>query len=283
MRFLVLGSVGMAGHVITHFLRERGHDVDGVARRSPAGLQPTFTLDVRDLDRLGHVLAQGHYDVVVNCVGLLITASNQRPAEAVEVNAHLPQWLAAKLSGSPTRLFHLSTDCVFSGEAGPYLLTDAYDGQRLYDRSKALGEVRNNKDLTLRMSIIGPELAPDGTGLFHWVMQQDGEIEGWTSALWNGISTIELARCIERLSDAQAAGVIHLVPQQHLTKFELVSRLVTTFGRPVQVRPVPGHAVDKRLVPDSRQAVAVQNYDTMMTEMRHWVLDHAQLYRHYGL
>lgn len=281
MRFLVLGSAGMAGHVMTQFLRERGHEVDGVGRRARAGLEPTFLLDVRDLDHLSEVLDRGHYDVVVNCVGLLIAASDQRPAEAVAVNAHLPQWLAEKLAASPTRLFHLSTDCVFSGEAGPYLLTDPYDGQRVYDRSKALGEVRNDKDLTLRMSIIGPELTQDGTGLFHWVMQQHGEIEGWTAALWNGITTIELARCVEQLAHAQDSGVIHVVPQQHLTKFQLVSRLVTTFGRPVRVRAVTGHGVDKRLLPGPSPAMTVQDYDTMMSELRDWVADHPQLYRHY--
>ena len=43
-------------------------------------------------------------------------------------------------------------------------------------RSKALGEIINNKDLTLRTSIIGPELKRNGEGLFHWFMQQAGKI-----------------------------------------------------------------------------------------------------------
>ena len=52
----------------------------------------------------------------------------------------------------------MSTDCVFSGKIGSYNENSFKDGETFYDRSKALGELENNKDLTFRNSIIGPDI-----------------------------------------------------------------------------------------------------------------------------
>ena len=70
------------------------------------------------------------------------------------------------------KLIHISTDCVFSGNKGNYTENDFRDADDVYGRSKALGEVVNEKDLTIRTSIIGPELKKNGEGLFHWFMNQ---------------------------------------------------------------------------------------------------------------
>ena len=44
----------------------------------------------------------------------------------------------------------MSTDCVFSGKRGQYTENDFCDGATFYDRTKALGEIDNDKDLTMR-------------------------------------------------------------------------------------------------------------------------------------
>ena len=48
------------------------------------------------------------------------------------------------------------------------------DGRSYYDRTKALGEVNDRKNLTFRNSIVGPDINEDGIGLFHWFMKQEG-------------------------------------------------------------------------------------------------------------
>lgn len=281
MRCLVLGGAGMAGHVITDHLRSREHEVETVAR-STGHAPADHVLDVRDTARLDAVLAAGCYDVVINCVGLLIKAAEQDPADAVLVNGYLPQHLARFLRGSSTRLIQLSTDCVFSGAAGPYRESAPYDGQRVYDRSKALGEVVNDKDLTVRMSIIGPELGLRGTGLFHWFSRQTGSIQGYTRAHWNGVTTIELARAVDALALAPVAGLIHLVPEESVTKHALLTQLNDVFACNLQIEPVDDHAADKRLL-RTRDDVpfAVRGYDAMLADLRAWILDRPTTYPHY--
>ncbi len=281
MKFLVLGVGGMAGHVVAGHLREAGHTVETVAR-SQTQVTPTFLLDVRDVDALDQIVQDDAYDVVVNCVGMLIQASEQNPPDAAFVNGYLPHHLAETLAASSTRLFHLSTDCVFSGQSGPYDEQSAYDGQRMYDRSKALGEVRNDKDLTLRMSIIGPELGASGTGLFDWFARQQGQVQGFTGALWNGITTIEFARCVELLASAEIAGLIHLVPQDSVTKFELLQQLNGVFEHGLEIEPVSSYQVDKRLSCTRTDLPCdVATYDRMLADMRSWMVRHAADYPHY--
>ena len=47
MKFLVLGASGMAGHTISIYLKEQGHDVIGFARRKLAFVD-TIVGDVTD-------------------------------------------------------------------------------------------------------------------------------------------------------------------------------------------------------------------------------------------
>lgn len=59
----------------------------------------------------------------------------------------------------------MSTDCVFSGKKGNYTENDFCDGETFYDRSKALGELEDDKNITLRNSIVGPDINAEGIGL----------------------------------------------------------------------------------------------------------------------
>lgn len=283
MRYLVLGANGMAGHVIALVLLDAGHQVDGLARRQLEFVN-TVVQDVKDISATEKLVREGNYDVVVNCIGILIDASERRPAEAAYVNSYLPLRLAEVLRHTSTRLIHLSTDCVFSGENGPYLDSDPYDGQRVYDRSKALGEIRNEKDLTLRTSIVGPELRLPGTGLFEWLMRQRGVIQGYSRVMWNGNTTVELANAIERMSSSSVSGVVHLVPNDFLSKFDLMSMLNNAFELGLTVERQPEYIIDKRLLAsDGELPYRPQGYEAQIRELREWVLQRRDLYPQYDL
>ena len=50
--------------------------------------------------------------------------------------------------------------------------------------------MNDDKNLTFRNSIIGPDINENGIGLFHWFMQQNGSINGFTKAIWTGVTTL---------------------------------------------------------------------------------------------
>lgn len=119
-----------------------------------------------------------------------------------------------KITGaSSTQIVQISTDCVFSGSRGGYIESDFPDGKLFYDRSKALGELSNNKDITLRMSIVEPDMNRDGIGLINWFMQQKGRVKGYKNAMWTGQTTLQLAKTIENAAIQRVYGCIIWFPK----------------------------------------------------------------------
>lgn len=283
MSILVLGAGGMAGHVVTTYLREQGFEVETLSATHALDKQ-THLIDVTDTKKFKAFLQTKTYDVVVNCIGLLVKPSDEHKDLAVYINAYLPRLLEAHYQHTPTKVIHISTDGVFSSKNPPYIEQSAYDTDTFYGRTKALGEIINDKDLTLRMSIMGPDRYADGTGLFHWFYGQTGQISGYTNAIWHGITTIQLAKGIKEAIDQKISGVCHLVPKKPISKFELLKLCKEVFKRDdIEVSPAKG-AVDF----DGTLAVTrkdfqpkVPDYRTMIYDMKIWIKDHPELYGHY--
>lgn len=281
-RILVLGAGGMAGHVVALFLKESGLEVDTLSATNPLNEQTTL-LDVTKINDLVTYLDNEEYDVVINCIGLLVKASEERKDLAVFLNSYLPHFLEDHYKDTKTKLIHLSTDCVFSGKNPPYKENSLYDGDLFYDRAKALGEVINDKDLTFRMSIIGPEIRENGTGLFHWFMNQTGEIQGYKNTIWNGVTTIELAKAIKAAIEQNITGLYHLVPDDNISKYNLLILFKKVFNkRDIKIEGIDGTNLDKTLVNTRKDFIfKILTYPDMIEEMKDWMDKHKELYRHY--
>ena len=185
MRFLILGCNGMAGHMISLYLKERGHEVLGFDRRESV-LVPCETGDAMDASFMRGLIGHNRFDSIINCIGLLNQFAENNKSGAAYLNGFFPHFLAEVTSGTDTQVIHMSTDCVFSGKRGQYTEEDLRDGETFYDRSKAIGELDDGKNITLRNSIVGPDINPNGIGLLNWFMQQQGTVNGFTGAMWTG-------------------------------------------------------------------------------------------------
>lgn len=282
MNIAVLGSTGMAGHVVARYLGQCGHDVYR-ASRSEHNSRHSAILDVADVGALESWLNGIVPNAVVNCIGLLQKACDVRPDLAVFINSYIPHWLEEKYRNTATKVIHLSTDCVFSGMRGGYREDDVTDGMTLYDRSKALGELRNAKDLTFRMSIIGPDIDPAGLGLLNWFLQQTGDIQGYSGAIWNGVTTIELAKAIQSALEQNLTGLYHLTQLEPIDKCSLLEMAKRIFNRKgINIRPVDGVVLDKSLL-NTRDDFnfIVRSYADQLEDVRSWIYSHKEEYTHY--
>jgi dTDP-4-dehydrorhamnose reductase len=274
----------MAGHIITAELRATsGLELIDVGPRRQI-FPETELCDISDEKAISELLDRTKPDVVVNCLGVLVAASEARKKEAVWVNAYLPHMLHEKSLASGFRLIHLSTDCVFSGASGPYREDAAKDGAAFYDASKALGEIKDGGSLTIRTSIIGPELRSNGTGLFDWVLRQKGIIRGYRKALWSGVTTLELARFIRYLliEKRSLSGLIHYCVPGGISKFDLIAEILRNFDSPAELVPVDEPVLDKRLL-CSRTDIGREPpaYREQIGDLKEWIRSHSNLY-HYG-
>ena len=119
MKFLILGCNGMAGHIISVYLKEQGNEVIGFARQKSRYVE-TIVGDATDFELLKKIICEGEYDAVINCIGLLNQFAENNHPMAVLLNGYLPHYLAYITKDLNTKIIHMSTDCVFSGKTGGY-------------------------------------------------------------------------------------------------------------------------------------------------------------------
>ena len=281
-KIVVLGANGMAGHIITTGLqRDTGYEVISVAR-SKSVINPSVLMDVSDFTSLKNLIKNTQADVIVNCIGLLNKTAEDNPDQAILINSYLPHFLESETKGTNTKIIHISTDCVFSGAEGNYNEKSFKNGKGFYAQSKALGELENTKDLTLRTSIIGPELNTNGIGLFHWFSKQEGTVNGYTNAFWTGVTTIELLNAIKIAIDENLSGLYHLVNEEKISKYDLVNIFNTVFNKNLKVQPYDVYRVDKSLINTRKDfTFKVKSYEEMILGMKTWIESNKELYAHY--
>ena len=277
MKVLVLGADGMLGHQLVQAWRGR-HDVVGTVRR-PIGdyaailpWLPEHTIDrvdARDPRALLTVIRGCRPDAVVNAVGIV----KQRPEasssiESIETNSLLPHYLAQACGDIGARLVHLSTDCVFSGRRGHYSEDDLPDATDLYGRSKLLGEVSGAGSLTLRSSIIGLELSRKKS-LVEWFLSQAGPVNGYRRAIYTGLTTLEMARVIERVLQSSLCGLYH-VASAPIDKYSLLCRFDALLGRNTPIVPDDGFSCDRSLDGtrfETETGYQPPSWDAMLSEL----------------
>lgn len=285
MKILVFGCNGMAGHLISLYFKERGHEVVGFARSVSKLLNSTIIGDASDITLIKKTVDEGNFDAVINCIGLLNQFAENDKAMAILLNSYLPHYLAEITKNSKTRVIHMSTDCVFAGNDGPYYEDSFPNGVTFYDRSKAMGEINNNKDLTFRNSIIGPDIKESGIGLFNWFMKQDGPIRGFTGAIWTGVTTYTLAKAMEQALKENLSGLYNLVNNESISKFDLCLLFNKYFrAEEVEINPDNKLQLDKSLRRHRNDfSFVVPSYEQQIREMREWVDVHKDLYPHYNV
>jgi dTDP-4-dehydrorhamnose reductase len=272
----------MAGHTIALYFMEAGHDVTAYSRRRFEFCN-SLVGDITDFCLLESVVRDGRFDAVINAVGMLNSAAELDKAKTVLVNSYLPHHLSQLTSTFDTKLIHMSTDCVFSGQRGGYLESSLRDGMSFYDRSKALGELDNRKDLTFRNSIIGPDMSAHGIGLFNWFMQQRVQVRGFARAMWTGVTTLTLAKAMEQAIREEITGVYHLVNNVPISKFELISLFNKYFrNNEIVICRSDTPAVDKSLINTRNDfSFTVPDYEVMVAEMKQWIVNRRSIYPHY--
>lgn len=284
MKFFILGCNGMAGHTISLYLQEKGHEVLGFDRSKSKYIK-SISGNAFDTENLRNLIQLGKFDTVINCIGVLNQCAEENKALASFLNSYFPHFLVETTNKTDTQVIHMSTDCVFSGKRGSYTENDFPDGETFYDRSKALGEICDEKNLTLRNSIVGPDINPQGIGLFNWFMHQKGEINGYTKAMWTGQTTLQLAKTMEIAAKERAFGLYNTVPDHSISKYELCGLFNKYFrNNSIIINPIDGINADKSLKRTRFDfSYLIPDYEVMVSEMAEWVFKHKDMYPHYNL
>ena len=280
MKILILGSSGMAGHLITIYFKEQGNYVVAYSQTPFSYCDKNIIGNAFETEKFKEMLLADDYDVVINCIGLLNQIADKNPDKAVFLNSYLPHLIVGTLKDRNTKLIHMSTDCIFAGNTGPYFEDSLPDGRSFYDRTKAMGEIDDEKNLTFRNSIIGPDMNEKGIGLFHWFMKQSGKINGYTGAMWTGVTTLTLAKAMEQAIKENLCGLYNLVNNENISKYDLLCLFNKYFRNDeLTINKSDILTVDKSLYRRRHDfSFIVPSYEQMIIEMKEWVDKHKKLY-----
>jgi dTDP-4-dehydrorhamnose reductase len=254
----------MLGHAIFELMAKSDVHVFGTTRTAvELGSGPSARIingiDVLNPDDLHRAFEQARPDIVFNAVGLVKQlAAADDPLAAVPINTLLPHRLARLCVLVGARFVHVSTDCVFSGRSGGYTEEDVPDATDLYGASKRLGEVTETGAITLRTSIIGHELR-GRHGLVEWFMHAPREVQGYTRAIFSGVTTVEFARVMRDviIPRSDLSGLYHLSAEP-ISKFDLLEMLKDRYGLDKIIEPSERVILDRSL--DSHKFRAATGY-----------------------
>jgi len=254
MTVLVLGATGMLGHMLWEEARKENMDAYATVRRIPQGREHLFpkeqlrlAVDAENYSTVSNVLIELNPDVVFNCIGIVKQSITMKDTvKTISINSLFPHLLLRDCLKLGTRLIHLSTDCVFSGNKGLYRESDLPDPVDFYGLSKLIGEPSGENVLVIRTSMIGPELEKE-QGLLEWFLSKKGStVRGYTNAVFSGLYTRSLARLILKLAKSSVSGLRNLSTEP-ISKYALLEKIRDVCKLPIEIVPDGSVHVDRSL------------------------------------
>jgi dTDP-4-dehydrorhamnose reductase len=272
MSWLITGGSGQLGIAVSQELDRLGIVFD--SRRSK-------DLDITKSSTVIAAIEKLSPTVIINCAAWTdVDGAESHEIDAAKVNIDGPENLAlgAKLSNS--RLIHVSTDYVFSGESQtPWQVADEINPQSAYGRTKALGDSRvlavyPKDSFIVRTAWLyspwGKNFAKTMTKL---AIKDEGEVRVVNDQVGQPTCASDLAKQLVQLGQSTSpAGIYHGTNSGQGTWFEFAQEIFKLSGADVgRVIPVSSSEYPR---PAKRPSYSVLSNDawasTSVKPMRDW-------------
>ena len=272
MNWLVTGGSGQLGIAVSEELDSRGLVFTALGSKD---------LDITDSKNVNDFIAQNSPNVIVNCAAWTdVDGAESNEASASKVNGHGPENLAIAAAVLGSRLIHVSTDYVFSGESQkPFEIDDQIDPQSAYGRTKADGEKKvlttyPENSYVVRTAWLysakGKNFAKTMTRL---ALNGDGEVRVVNDQIGQPTSAVDLAKQIVELGLGVApAGIYHGTNSGQASWFEFAREIFSLAGADTN-RVVPVFSSEYPR-PAKRPSYSVLSHEawlkTSIAPMRDW-------------
>jgi len=255
MKILILGASGLLGNAVFRVLSEKNlFEVYGTIRKLDVRSYFTNELqnnllqveNILDEVQLNEIIRLLHPSLIINCVALRKEESKNL-LELFSVFSLLPIRLSYICRKLNIRLIQISSDGVFQGTRGNYEENDLPDAKDPYGISKYLGEVERPGSITIRTSIIGPELQTKA-GLLEWFLSQQHQCRCYTKSIFSGLPSIILAQVIRDIiiSRPDLHGIYHIASQS-ISKFDLLQLVAKKYSKSINIVPDDTVVIDRSL------------------------------------
>ena len=247
MRILIFGKSGMLGQMLFSYLDSKKEKVFGTQRK---GKDWPFYFNIQKPIPEDDIFLNipSDLDYIINCIG--VNQLDRRTPDNFRlgfyINAFFPVYLCEFCRLNSIKMIHISTDAVFKESLSARYEDDVCDGVGDYAISKILGEIYGPNMLNIRCSIIGNE-AEMSSNLLSWFLSQHdgGVVSGYINHIWNGVTTLQLAKFIYRLIKTNEfskitakTNVVHFSPNKPLSKFDLLVLFKDIYAKNICINPV---------------------------------------------
>jgi dTDP-4-dehydrorhamnose reductase len=272
MSWFITGGTGQLGIAVSQELGERGILFTAWGSED---------LDITQGPIVRDFVSQLSPEVIVNCAAWTdVDGAESNEPQASRVNSVGAEnvAMAAKLCGA--KLFHISTDYVFSGESKtPWQVDDRINPKSAYGRTKAAGESRvlatypENSSIVRTAWLYSPWGKNFAKTMTRLALNGDGEVRVVNDQKGQPTSASDLAKQLVELGlSSSPAGIYHGSNSGESTWFAFAQEIFRLAGADVnRVVPVSSSEYPR---PAKRPSYSVLNHDawakTNVKPMRDW-------------
>ncbi len=210
--------------------------------------------------------------VIINCAAWTdVDGAESHELEASRVNSDGPEYLALAAKLSNSKLIHVSTDYVFSGEGQvPWQISDQINSQSVYGRTKAEGESRvlarypENSFVVRTAWLYSPWGKNFAKTMTKIAIKGEGEIRVVNDQVGQPTSALDLANLLVQLGQsASPPGIYHGTNSGQATWFEFAQEIFKIAGAEVgRVTPVSSSEYPR---PAKRPSYSVLSHDAWVS------------------
>ena len=281
MKILVLGASGMIGSAMFRVLGSYDEfNVWGTIRNKNnlamfshrEAHKIVYAEDILQTNNIIRILYGLKPKVVINCVGLTKHhIGSDDPQISMPINALFPHKLADLSSLIAAKVIHISTDCVFSGDGGPYTEDGKLDAIDMYGKSKFIGELNRENTVTLRTSTVGHEYLTE-YGLLEWFLAQMNSCKGYANAVFSGLTNTEFAKVVaEFVIPKEDMSGIYNVGGDEINKFDLLKIISNVYGKEIEIIRDESFIINRSLNSDKfkrKTGYKASGWEDMVSSMR---------------
>lgn len=278
-KILIIGASGLIGNAIFNLLlKNPNFDVYGTIKRRQKKIffgknsNKIFSnIKIEKEKDVIQIIKKIKPSIIINCAAVVKKYIDLYSVKKIiMINSKFPKHLEYLSSKYNFKLIQISSDCVFDGSSGNYSENDIPNPNDLYGLSKYLGEVYSAKCITLRTSVIGPELNKS-QGLFEWFMKQKGTINGYKNFIFTGLTSYELAKIIvHKVLKINKNGIIHIASKA-IDKYSLLKKIQKVFKKDnVKIKLSKSIKINRSLVSkfQKKNNIKVSSWDKMILDMK---------------
>jgi len=237
-RVLITGASGMLGGTLVKYFTPQ-YDVFATSNQLNlpyANKHMVFDLNDKDYSSL---IEWSRPDVIIHTAALTNgNLCDTNPELAIRTNSLVLDKLALAIDIS-TRLFHISTDAVFSEEASNSNERDTTSSDSVYGKSKELGEfflkLRSHNFTIVRTTIVGLNQLEERNGFTEWIINSAKESQNiglFDDVKFTPITCIHLAEMLKVILENGLFKneIVHIGSSEIYTKYDFGVSLLKAVG-----------------------------------------------------